>query len=453
MQIIIVGCGKVGTTLTAQLCKENHDVTVIDSDQAVARSIATTHDVIAITGNGASHNTLMDAGIEETDILIAVTASDELNLLCCVIAKKAGNCKTIARVRDPVYHQEQEFIRKELAISMIINPEYATAVEIARLLRFPGAIEIDTFAKGRVELISFKVSPASALRGLALREFPARFHCDVLICAVERSGNLIIPSGNHIVQVDDIIFMVSTPQNSNDFFKKMGIKTNQAKDAFIIGGGGIAYYLTQQLLARGIAVKIIEKNKARCETLSELFPRATIIHADGSSREVLQEEMIDDADAFVALTDIDEENIMLSLFARDKVRKKVVTKINRMNFAEIIHTLNLDSVVYPKHITAEIIIRYIRATRNSIGSNVETLYKLVDDRIEALEFTIQPTPGITQIPLHQLNLKDNLLIASINRQGTIIIPGGSDYFLAGDTVIVVTTISGLQDIHDILKER
>lgn len=453
MQIIIVGCGKVGTTLTAQLCKENHDVTVIDTDYSVVHSISTMYDVMAIAGNGASYNTLMDAGIEETDILISVTASDELNLLCCVIAKKAGNCKTIARVRDPVYSQELEFIRKELAISMIINPEYATAVEIARLLRFPGAIEIDTFAKGRVELLSFKVGSNSALKGLALWEFPSHFHCDILICAVERDGQLIIPSGSHIVQEDDIIFMVSTPQNSSEFFKKMGIRTNHAKDAFIIGGGGITYYLTRQLLARGIAVKIIEKNKTRCEELSELFPKATIIHADGSDREVLHEELLDESDAFLALTDIDEENIMLSLYARDKVRKKVVTKINRMNFAEIIHTLNLDSVVYPKHITAEMIIRYIRATQNSIGSNVETLYKLMDDRVEALEFTIQHDIKIINIPLHQLNLRDNLLIASINRKGTIIIPGGNDVFMAGDTVIVVTTTSGLQDINDILKDR
>lgn len=453
MQIIIVGCGKVGITLTDQLCKENHDVTVIDKDHSVIHSMATMYDVMAVTGNGASYNILKDAGIEEADILISVTASDELNLLCCVIAKKAGNCKTIARVRDPVYNEELEFIRKELGISMIINPEYATAVEIARLLRFPGALEIDTFAKGRVELVSFKVGENSALSGLALWEFPGRFHCDILICAVEREGHLTIPSGNHVVQKDDVLFMVSTPQNSNEFFRKMGIHTNEAKDAFIIGGGGITYYLARQLLSRGTSVKIIEKNRSRCEELSELFPKATIICADGSEREVLYEELIDESDAFIALTDIDEENIMLSLFARDKVHKKVVTKINRMNFAEIIHTLNLDSVVYPKHITAEIIIRYIRAMKNSIGSNVETLYKLMDDRVEALEFKIQPDLQILNIPLHELNLRDNLLVGSINRQGNIIIPGGNDCFMAGDTVIVVTTIFGLQDINDILEDR
>jgi len=453
MQIIIVGCGKVGTALTVQLCNEKHNITVIDSNPSVVHSVSTTYDVMGITGNGSSYNVLMEAGIEQADILIAVTTSDEMNLLCCVIAKKAGNCKTIARVRNPIFNQELDFIRKELGISMIINPELAASLEMARLLRFPTAIEIDTFAKGRVEILRFKVPEHSKLIGLALWEISPRFHCDLLICVVERDEELLIPSGNYIVQQGDILSMIATPHNSSDFFKQMGIRMNQVKNVMIIGGGGITYYLTQQLIPMGIAVKIIEKNKTRCEELSELFPKATIIHADGSDREVLLEEQIEDSDAFVALTDIDEENIMLSLFARDKVRRKVITKVNRLNFSDVIHTLNLDSVIYPKYITAELILRYVRATQNSIGSNVETLHKMMDDRIEALEFIIQPTMKVLDVPIRQLNLKKDLLIACINRKGKIIIPGGDDRFLIGDTVIVVTTIFGLQDINDILKER
>lgn len=453
MQIIIVGCGKVGTALTAQLCNEQHNITVIDSDSAVVNAISTTYDVLGITGNGSSYNTLIEADIEQTDILIAVTTSDEMNLLCCVIAKKAGNCKTIARVRNPVFNQELDFIRKELAISLIINPELAASVEIARLLRFPNAIEIDTFAKGRVEILSFKVPENSALAGLALWELSSRFRCDMLVCAVERAGELLIPSGNYTIEEGDMLSMIATPQNANNFFKHIGIRTNQVKTVMIIGGGGITYYLTQQLLAMGMSVKIIEKNKERCEELSDLFPRATIIHGDGSDSNVLFEEQIEDSDAFVTLTDIDEENIMLSLFAMDKVRTKVVTKVNRVNFSAVIHSLNLDSVIYPKHITAELILRYVRATQNSIGSNVETLYKIMDEKVEALEFIIQPTLRIINTPLRQLQLKENLLVACINRKGRIIIPGGDDCFMIGDTVIVVTTVSGLQDINDILKDR
>jgi trk system potassium uptake protein TrkA len=451
MQIIIVGCGKVGIALTAQLSNEQHNITVIDQDAAIVNTVSTNYDVLGINGNGSSYNTLMEAGIEQTDILIAVTNSDELNLLCCVIAKKAGNCKTIARVRNPIFNQELDFIRKELAISMIINPELAASVTIARLLRFPTAIEIDTFAKGRVEILSFKVPAESKLTGMALRELSSRFHCDLLICAVEREGTLVIPDGNFIIQQGDILSMIVTPENAGAFFKHIGIRTNQVKSVILVGGGGITYYLTHQLLANNIDVKIIEKNLRRCEELSELFPKATIIHADGSDRDVLEEEQIDESDAFVALTDIDEENIMLSLFARDQVKSKVITKVNRVNFTDVIHTLNLDSVIYPKHITAELILRYVRAAQNSIGSNVETLHRLMDDRVEALEFIIQPTLRIINTPLRKLELKENLLVACINRKGHIRIPGGDDCFMVGDTVIVVTTLSGLQDINDILK--
>lgn len=451
MQIIIVGCGKVGCALAKQLSKEKHNITVIDTEYNLVHTVSNSFDVMGIVGNGASNSVQSEADIEHTDLFIAVTGSDELNLLCCVIAKKAGNCSTIARVRNPVYITETDFIRQELGLSMIINPEFAAASEMARLLRFPRAIEIDTFAKGRVEMLRFKVPPHSQLHNMALKDCPSLLKSEVLICAVERKENIYIPSGTFIIQEGDILSIIATPRNSSDFFRKIHLETNQVKSAMIAGGGEISYYLAKLLIPMGIEVKIIEINKKRCNELSELLPEATILHGDASDESLLLEEHIELSESFVALTDIDEENIILSLYAKGKVKSKVVTKINHLNFDGLIHTLDLDSIVYPKHITTESIIQYVRAKNNSIGSNIETLYKLMDDRVEALEFAINDTTRITGIPLSQLNLKPNLLIGCIHRLGKAIIPGGQDVFQSGDTVIVVTTNTGLQDVHDILK--
>lgn len=451
MQIIIVGCGKVGCALAKQLSKEKHNITVIDTEYNLVHTVSNSFDVMGIVGNGASNSVQSEADIEHTDLFIAVTGSDELNLLCCVIAKKAGNCSTIARVRNPVYITETDFIRQELGLSMIINPEFAAASEMARLLRFPRAIEIDTFAKGRVEMLRFKVPPHSQLHNMALKDCPSLLKSEVLICAVERKENIYIPSGTFIIQEGDILSIIATPRNSSDFFRKIHLETNQVKSAMIAGGGEISYYLAKLLIPMGIEVKIIEINKKRCNELSELLPEATILHGDASDESLLLEEHIELSESFVALTDIDEENIILSLYAKGKVKSKVVTKINHLNFDGLIHTLDLDSIIYPKHITTEYIIQYVRAKNNSIGSNIETLYKLMDDRVEALEFAINDTTRITGIPLSQLNLKPNLLIGCIHRLGKAIIPGGQDVFQSGDTVIVVTTNTGLQDVHDILK--
>lgn len=452
MKIIIVGCGKVGSTLARQLSKEKHNITVIDTNYNLVHTVSNSFDVMGIAGNGASNTVQSEADIEHADLFIAVTGSDELNLLCCVIAKKTGNCATIARVRNPVYSKETAFIRQELGLSMIINPEYAAATEIARLLRFPTAIEIDTFAKGRVEMLRFKVPSHSRLHDITLKDIPSQLRSDILICAAERNGDIYIPSGNFKIKAGDILSILASPKNSSEFFHKINLETNQVKSAMIAGGGEISYYLARQLLNMGIEVKIIEINPRRCDELSELLPEATILNGDASDESLLLEEHIEASEAFVALTDMDEENIILSLYARNKVKSKVVTKINHLNFNDVIHTLSLDSVIYPKHITTEYIIQYVRARKNSIGSNIETLYKLMDDRVEALEFAISNSTRITGIPLYQLKLKPNLLIGCINRSGKIIIPGGQDVLLPGDTVIVVTTNTGLQDVHDILQE-
>lgn len=453
MQIIIVGCGKVGRALAAQLSGEDNNVTVVDTNGDVVKTVANYYDVMGVAGNGASYSVLAEADIEHTDVLIAVTHNDEVNLLCCVVARKAANCHTIARVRNPVYSEERAFLRKELGLSMIINPEYAAAQEIARLLRFPSAIEIDSFSKGRIEMLRFRVPAASMLNGLALRELPQRLPMDVLICAAERGEEVLIPDGNFVIRSGDLLSMIAIPGNAAAFFKKVGISTNQVKNTMIIGGGEITYYLSKLLLNMGIRVKIIEKRRERCEELSDLLPKATIICGDGSDRELLREEHLEQMDSLVAGTDMDEENIILSLYARDRVRAKVVTKLNHLDFNDVIHSLDLDSLIYPKNIAAEYILQYVRAIGNSMGSNVETLYKLMDGRVEALEFLVHKNSDLAGIRLQDMRLKRNLLIAGIGRKGRLIIPGGQDEFLPGDSVIVVTTDSGFQDIHDILDTR
>ncbi len=451
MQIIIVGCGKVGMSITAQLSQEGHNITVIDTHSDVVHHTSNLYDVMGIIGNGASYAIQMDAGIEESDLLIAATDSDEVNLLCCLIAKKAGNCHTIARVRNPVYNNEISFLKEELGLSMVINPEFSAATEIARILRFPSAIKIDTFAKGRVELLKFRVEKNSILDGFRLMDLSHKLHCDVLVCAVQREDETVIPKGDFILQNGDIITIMASPKNAEDFFQKVGIETHQVKNALIVGGGKIAYYLAEQLITMGIPVKIIEKNEARCEMLSELLPKASVIHGDATDQSILFEEGLAHAEAFVSLTDLDEGNILLSLFAKSQSKAKIITKVNRITFDEVVNGFNLGSIIYPKFITAEYIVQYVRAMQNSVGINVETRYKIIENKAEALEFWVKEDAPIVGIPLAKLNIKENVLVACINHKGRIITARGKDIVHVGDTVIIVTTCTGLNDIKDILK--
>ncbi|WP_343208111.1 Trk system potassium transporter TrkA [Anaerolentibacter hominis] len=452
MQIIIIGCGKVGRTLAEQLSSEGHNITIIDSVEQKVQEITNSCDIMGLAGNGASIQVQIEAGVEKADLLIAVTGADELNLLCCLIAKKAGNCQTIARVRNPLYSQEINFIKEKLGISMIINPELATAVEIARLLRFPSAIKIDTFAKGRVELLKFKVKPEFGLDGCQLSELSTRLKCDILVSAVERGDEVTIPDGSFVLHDYDLVSFIASPVNSSEFFKKIGFETHQVKNTLIAGGGTIAHYLSRQLLKMGIDVRIIELDKERCEQLSERLPEATIIQGDATDQRLLFEEGLKQAESFVALTNLDEENILLSLFAQKHSQAKVVAKVNRITFDDIVEQLDIGSVVYPKYITADYIIQYVRATQNSIGSNVETLYTILDGKAEALEFAVHEESALTGVALSELDLKQNLLVCCINRRGRILIPRGQDQIRKGDTVVVVTTEIGLHDIQDILKK-
>lgn len=452
MKIIIVGLGKVGESLAIELSAEGNDITVIDDEESVVETLSSQCDVMGIVGNGASWSTQIDAGIQSADLLIAVTGSDELNLLCCLIAKKAGNCHTIARVRNPEYSMELDYIKEELGLAMVINPELAAAGEIAKVLQFPSAIEVNSFAKNKVHLMKFRVPEHSILDNMRISELSAKMLGNVLICAVERGDEVIIPDGNCVLQAKDKVSVAGGVNDANAFFRQIGIVTNQIKNLMIVGGSPIAYYLARMLQASGTKVKLLEKSRKRCEELCELLPKATIVCGDGTDKELLLEEGITKHEGFAALTNIDEENILLSLYARKTGEKKLITKINRIAFDEVIKELDLDTVIHPKNVTAEQILQYVRSMKNSLGSNVETLHKIIDGRAEALEFMISSQSKVTDIPLQDLKIKKGILVVCISRSGKIIIPRGSDKILVGDSVIITTQQKGLNDIEDILAK-
>lgn len=452
MNIIVLGCGKAGQKIAELLNEENgHNITLIDRRYDVVNDIINHFDIMGVVGDGADVDVLKEAGIETADLLIAVTGSDELNLLASLMAKKLGNCRSIARVRRPEYHKVVNLMKDDLGLAMAINPERAAASEIARILRFPTAIQIDTFAKGRVEILKFKVPEHSPLDGMKVMDIVAKLNCDVLVCGVERASEVFIPGGNFELKSGDLISIVSSIQEGTQFFKKIGIKTNRVKDTLIIGGGDTAYYLAYLLIETGINVKIVEQNPNRCDELLKLLPKATVICGDGTDNRLLVEEGLESAESVVSLTNIDEENILLSLYAKTKTNGKVVTKINRIAYDRVIDSLDLGTTIYPKNITAEYIVRFVRAKKNSLGSQIETMHFILDNKAEALEFRIKDGSPISGISIDSLKLKDNLLIACINRGGKIIIPRGKDVIMPGDTVIVVTLKSGFKDVSDILK--
>lgn len=454
MNIIIVGCGKVGCTLVEALSSENHNIVVIDSRPEKVSALTDTVDVMGIVGNGVSHTTLKQAGIETADLLIAVTGSDEENLLCCVIAKKSGHCQTIARIRNPIYNEEKDFLQKEFGLSMIINPELTAANEISKVFQFPSAIRVDTFAKGRVELLHFKIGNNSPLCGLKLSKFHATLHCnDILVCTIARnSEEVIIPNGDFEFQENDVVAIASERRNAIDFFRKIGIVKNRVGNAILAGGGKVSYYLAKSLLASGIRVTIIEVDRERCDILSELLPHATVICGDATDQNLLLQEGLEHAQGFAALTGLDEENILLSLYANDISNAKTVTKINRINFHSVINELNLGSIIYPRIITSDYILKYARSTYNSKDSNVETLYKLANGKAEALEFIIKADSAVAGIPLADLHFRKNTLICCIYRNGKVIIPSGQDIMMAGDSVLVVLSGYRISDIKEILED-
>ena len=448
MKITIIGAGKTGSTLAEHLSREGHKITIVDNDSDALRRVGERLDVMTVEGTGASYDTLMEAGVATAELLIAVTDTDESNLLTCLIGRKIGKCHTIARVRTPEYNALLPHLQDDLGLTMSVNPEQDCATEMARVLRFPAAMQLDTLARGRVELLKLRVEQDSPLDGLQLTEIN-RFRAHVLVCGVERKKEVVIPRGNFILRAGDLISIVGAPAETASFLQAVGIVTNPVRSAILAGGGRIAFYLARQLLSMGVSVKIIDHDPVRCEMLSEQLPKAQIIHGDATDQQLLLEEGIARTDAFAALTGIDEENILASLYVRSVSRAKILTKINRAGFSNVISTLDIGSVFYPGYIAAERILEYVRGRQASRSSSIETLLKIFDSQAEALEFAVTGKSAVTGTPLNTLRLRKNLLIAAINRSGRIITPSGQDTIEPGDTVVVVTTEPGLSQLTDI----
>ncbi len=455
MNIVVIGLGKVGLEVVEQLTDEGHAVTVADIDAKKVDTVLGIYDTVGVVGNAIDQKVLREAGCGDADLVIALTDNDEMNLTCCLMSKKLGARNTIARARKPEYNSGIHLIREDLGLSLCINPERETAREIARILKFPLAKNVEPFAKGKVELIEYVATKDSPLSGKTVNEIFSKMKNTVLVCAVERNGEIHIPYGDFFIEEDDILMLVAKPERMSAFFREAGIKTTGVKDVIIIGGGTTTFYLAELLLNQHLNVTVIEIDPRMAELISELLPDATVIVGDGTSQQILAEEGLGKADALCCMTGVDEENIIASLYASTISSKiKTVTKVNRSELNHLIHPLEVGSVVNPKKIAANQILRYVRAKQNSEGTDVLALYKLADGKAEALEFPVTELhPEMQGVPLSQLKIRSDAIVASINRRGNIITPRGSDTLQRGDTVIVVTTRSGLDSIDDILESE
>lgn len=450
MKIVIVGNGKVGLTLAEELSKEDHDLILIDNNMAHLEHVQDTLDIMCYCGNGASYSVLKEAGCENADLLLAVTSLDEINLLCCLIAKKLNVTHTIARIRNPEYSEQMHVLKNELGLTMSINPEKETAVEIERSLRFPGAIKLESFARGKVELVEIKVKENCALINMKLKDVNHAFNSKILVCAVQRGDEVFIPDGNFVFQEHDRLSFTAAPEEIKKFFRQVHIPQNRIRYVMIVGGSKIAYYLARLLIFSGVNVKIIEQNEERCRYISEQLPKATVICGDGSDYNLLLEEGLETTDAFIALTGLDEMNLVISMYAQSANVHKVISKVNRVSYTSIMENTKLETVVSPKEITANRIIQFVRAYQNSVGSsNVETLHKVVNGKVEALEFYVQKEASYLHIPLKDLRFKKDVLVASIVRNRSLIIPDGNDTIQLNDRIVVVTTSGMYDDLADI----
>ena len=452
MKIVIIGDGKVGHKLCAQLSEEDYDIVLIDQNAGKLKEALNRMDIFCITGDGANVEVQEEADVPHADLVIACASTDELNMLSCLLAKRLGAKHTIARVRNPVYYRQIGLLKEDLHLSMAVNPELAVSHEIARVLLFPDTSKVETFVKGRVELVEFCVRADSRLKDLSLADIYRKYQIRILVCAVRRGKEVFIPNGDTVLEEGDRIHIAATHRELENFFNALGKRTGKVKNVLICGGGGVSYYLAHQLQHSRMHVKIIEKDYARCEKLTELLPEATIIHGDATDHDLLLEEGIESADALVALTGMDEENIIMALFARTQNVPKIVAKVNEDSRAQMVEGLGIDSIVSAKSVTADAILSYVRARRKSIKSaNVETLYRLVEGKVEALEFLIRQECEYTDVPLKELPTKPEYLIACIGRKGRIIIPGGDDRIQAGDSVVIVTTERGTEDLREMFR--
>ena len=451
MNIIIIGGGSVGAAICQQLAAAQHDITVVDTDMSSLSEIANVCDVFGIVGNGAEVAVQRKAGAERADLVVAVTNSDEANILCCTVAKKLGAKNTIARVRNPEYTELMQLMRAEMGLSLTINPELAAAREIYRMLRFPAAAKIEPLCHGRVEMAEFVVSAGSALAGVSLNELRSRLNIKFLVCSVLRAGRAYIPSGDFVIEVGDVVCVVTPDDAITRFFKAIGGYRQPVRDVLIAGGGRTTYYLEEMLAKGGIRSTVIERDKELCQELAEAFD-CTVICDSGIKQERLLEEGIEHTDAFLALSGVDEENAIMSMYAKTKKLQKIVTMIGSMSYVEMFRGVGLESIVSPKVSTATYILRYVRSMANlRADSEIQSLYKMMEGQVEALEFSVkEEIEGLTDVPLMKLPLRRDVLIAVIVHEGKVLIPTGSDCIRAGDTVVVMVADEKTKSIKDIL---
>lgn len=452
MKIIVIGDGKVGRSIVEHICKEGHEVTIIDKKKENIEEMVNQYDVLGICGNGASYDILKEAGADKADLVVATTTSDETNILSCLISEKIGAKASVARVRSYEYNNQLKIIRDDLGIDLPINPEKETANEITKILNFPEAIKVGSFAKGHVDLVELFIPEKNPLVGESLLSIYQKYQIKVLVCAVERGNEVFIPTGSFVLNAKDKIYVTANSRATlRKFIDKVSLVEKRLKNVLVIGGGKISAYLGKELSKGKFNVHIIEKDKNRCLELSELLPNATIIHGDGTDQDLLQEEGINSVDALVALTNRDEENIIVSMYANQCGVQKIITKVNKTSLVGLMSNIDLASVISTKEVTASKILSYIRAINNARGSNVRTLYKLVNNKVEALEFKAKENKRLINIPLRDLKIKENILIAAIIHDGEVIIPSGNDVISVDDNVIVVTTNQYLKDLNEILE--
>ncbi len=449
MKIIIIGAGKIGTTLIERFIKEGHDVVLIDSSEVAVTHNVNRFDINGVIGSGTERSVLLDAGVKGTDFLIACTSRDEINILSCVIAKRLGARHTIARVRDPQYFNEMENMREDLGLDLAFNPELQTAIEIERVIKFPSAKSVESFAGGKAVMVEFDILPGNPIIGKSVMEICREYGNEVLFAMVKRGDKVIIPKGDCVIEVNDEVYIIGSETDIICFTKRLKIFKPKAKSVFIIGGGKIGYYLSKALIKDGVSVKIMESNSARCEELSLDLTSATILHGDGTDHSILEEEGIKNSDACITLTGMDEENVIISLFAKMKKVSKIVTKVDRALISSMVEQFGLDTIVSPKTVIANHIVRFVRENQANVGEGVNTLYML-NDEVEALEFTVKPSFEKVGIPLKNLKIKKNVLVGGIVRGDDFILPSGDTEFALSDRVILVSAEKQINELKDIL---
>lgn len=452
MKILIAGSGKVGLTLAGRLCAEGHDLTLIDSDRSVLETAMERYDVMTVQGNCASMSILSQAGVQEADLLIATAGADEVNLLCCMTAHGMNAAlHTIARIRNPEYREQAYAMRDFFGLSMTFNPERQTATEIERLLKYPGFLKRDTFAKGRAEIVELRVDPDSKLCNLPLSDMNALVKRRVLVCVVLRDGRAIMPDGSFVVRAGDRLFVTAPTENLTVLLKSLGLLTHKAKRVILAGGGRVSYYLAQALQSAGVSVRLIERNADRCATLATMLPHTEIVHGDASNQAVLESEGLLQCDALVSLTSLDELNMVMSLYASSCGVPQVITKVGRVENPAMLNNLPLGSVICPRELCCNTIVRYVRAMQNQTGAAI-TVHSIADGQAEAMEFLVDETTHHCGEPLKNLHLRSGVLVVCITHNGRIEIPGGDSCFRAGDTLVLVTAKDTvLYQLNDIFE--